>query len=74
MQLATYIVRIYRSKKGKPRGIVGVVEQVGVKGRKAFTDLDELWEIISSSKKSSLIKKERKPNLIKQKTNLRSKV
>jgi len=66
MQLATYIVRIYRSKKGKPRSLVGVVEQVGVKGRKAFTDCDELWEIIGSSKKIRLIKKERKPNFIKQ--------
>jgi len=38
MDLATYIVRIYRSKKGKPRGLVGVVEQVGVKGRRAFPE------------------------------------
>jgi hypothetical protein len=66
MHLATYIVRIYWSKKGKPRGIVGVVEQIGVKGRKAFTDCDELWEIIGSSKKIGLINKERKPNFIKQ--------
>ena len=50
MQLATYIVRIYRLKKSKPRGLLGVVEQVGVKGRKAFTDCDELWEIFSASK------------------------
>jgi len=73
MRLATYIVRIYRSKKGKPRGIVGVVEQIGVKGREAFTDCDELWEIIGPSKKIRLTSKETKPNLIKQKTNLRSK-
>jgi len=73
MHLATYIVRIYRSKKGKPRGIVGVVEQIGVKGREAFTDCDELWEILSSSKKIGLINKKEKTNLIKQKTNLRSK-
>ena len=66
MHLATYIVRIYRSKKGKPRGIVGVVEQIGVKGRRAFTDCDELWEIIGSSKKIGLINKERKANFIKQ--------
>ena len=50
MQLATYIVRIYRLKKGKPRGLLGVVEQVGVKGRKAFTDCDELWDILTHSK------------------------
>jgi len=66
MRLATYIVRIYRSKKGKPRSLVGVVEQVGIKGRRAFTDCDELWEIIGSSKKIRLINKERKPNFIKQ--------
>ena len=73
MRLATYIVRIYRSKKGKPRGIVGVVEQIGVKGRKAFSDYDELWEILNSAKKIRLINKQRKLNFIKQKTNLRSK-
>ena len=57
MQLATYIVRIYRSKKGKPRSLVGVVEQVGVKGRKAFTDCDELWEILTHSKSVRIHKK-----------------
>ncbi len=60
MRLATYIVRIYRLRKNKPRVILGVVEQVGVKGRKAFTDCDELWEILSSSKKIGLINKKRK--------------
>jgi hypothetical protein len=29
---------------------VGVVEEVGEKGRKAFTNYDELWEILISSK------------------------
>ncbi len=55
MRLATYIVRIYRLRKDKPRGILGVVEQVGVKGRKAFTDCDELWEILSSAKRTGPI-------------------
>jgi len=67
MQLATYIVRIYRSKKNKPRGFVGVVEQIGVKGRKAFTDYDELWKIIGSSRKIGLINKKKKSNGIKKK-------
>jgi hypothetical protein len=39
---------------------LGVVEQVGVRGRKAFTDCDELWEILSSSKKIGVINKKRK--------------
>jgi len=59
MQLATYIVRIYRSRKNKPRGLMGVIEQVGAKGRKAFTSWDELWEILRSSKSTRAHKKPR---------------
>jgi len=46
--LKGFIVRIYRFQKKKPRMLVGVVEEVGVKGRKAFTNLDELWEIFTT--------------------------
>ena len=48
--LANYVVRIYRFDRKKPRRIVGFVEEVGGKGKKAFTNYDELWEILSSSK------------------------
>ena len=48
--LANYIVRIYRLDKKNPRHLVGVVEEVGVKGKKAFTNYDELWDILLSSK------------------------
>jgi hypothetical protein len=51
--LANYIVRIYRLDKKNPRRLVGVVEEVGVKGKKAFTNYDELWDIIISSKRMS---------------------
>ena len=42
-----YILSIYRGEKDKPKSLVGVVEEVGFKDRKAFTNLDELWEIIN---------------------------
>ena len=42
-----YILSVYRGEKDKPRTLVGVVEEVGLKGRKAFTNLDELWEILN---------------------------
>ena len=74
MDLATYIVRIYRSRKGKPRGLVGVVEQVGVKGRRAFTDCDELWEILSPSKSIRTHKKRESTIILRGKANLRSKL
>jgi len=46
----SYIVRIYRQEKNNPRKLVGVVEEVGVKGKRAFTNIDDLWEILSASK------------------------
>ena len=45
--LKNYVVRIYRCEKNNPRNLVGVVEEVGVEERKAFTSLDELWKILS---------------------------
>jgi len=48
--LANYIVRIYRFEKNKPHNLVGVVEEAGGSGKRAFTSLNELWDIIISSK------------------------
>jgi len=42
-----YIVDIYRCEKDKPRSIVGVAEEVGAKGKKAFANFDELWEMLN---------------------------
>jgi len=46
--MKSYVVRIYRFEEKHPLSLVGVVEEVGVKGKKAFTNLDELWKILSS--------------------------
>jgi hypothetical protein len=48
----SYIVRIYRCEK--PCSFVGVVEEVGNRGKKAFKNLDELWEILTSPNKKIL--------------------
>jgi hypothetical protein len=45
-----YIIRIYRFKEGNPRRLVGVVEEVGAKGKKAFANYDELWEILNAAR------------------------
>lgn len=48
--LVNYILRIYRFQKEEPVKLIGVVEEVGAKkGKKAFTNLKELWEILISS-------------------------
>ena len=47
MILKNCIVRIYRCEKNNPCNLVGVVEEEGDDERKAFTNLDELWKILS---------------------------
>jgi hypothetical protein len=65
MFIAHYIVRIYRYDRKNPRHLVGVVVEVGVKGRKAFTNYDELWEILISSK-SITEKKKSNPQIARK--------
>jgi hypothetical protein len=48
VNLNTYIVRVYRNEEGNPHSLVGVVEEVGKKEKKAFTNLDDLWNILNS--------------------------
>ena len=47
----SYLVRIYRKADNNPRMLVGVVEEVGLKEKKAFHTLDELWNILNRDKK-----------------------
>ena len=43
----SYIIRVYRQEKKNPRMLVGTVEKVGEKVKSAFTNIDELWEIMN---------------------------
>jgi hypothetical protein len=58
--LKDYVIRIHRHQKNDPRILVGVVEEVGVEGNRAFRNFDELWEILNSSKARTW--KSKKPN------------
>lgn len=51
--VASYIIRIYRFEKDRPKNLVGVVLEAGKKGKKAFQSCDELWEILNSSGESA---------------------
>jgi hypothetical protein len=60
--LDNYVLRIYRREEKNPRILVGVVEEVGVEGNKAFTNLEELWKILNSPKAGTKQgKKSKKP-------------
>ena len=49
----TYVVRVYRSDEDKARLLVGVVEEVGIEGKKAFNNLEELWAILNPREKEA---------------------
>jgi hypothetical protein len=58
----SYLVRIYRRTEDNPRLLVGVIEEPGVNGKKAFTNLYELWEILNPAKiEKTKTKKKNKP-------------
>jgi hypothetical protein len=52
----TYIVRVYRFSRDNPRRLVGVVEEIGRNGKKAFTGYQELWEILNATARSKSMK------------------
>ena len=43
----SYLVRIYRREENNTRLLVGVVEEPGGNGKKAFSNLYELWDILN---------------------------
>jgi hypothetical protein len=61
---ANFVVRIYRFEKNNPRHLVGVVEEVGVKGKKVFSNYDELWDILISSQSISRKPKQKRKEAI----------
>jgi hypothetical protein len=47
----TYVIRIYRRKGQGGQDLAGVVEEIGVPGRKAFSGIDELWDLLTTAKR-----------------------
>ena len=52
-----YLIRIHRREKNNPQILVGVVEEVGVEGNKAFSNLDELWSILNPLRQSVRVRR-----------------
>ena len=48
--LKDYVLRIYSREKNDSRKLVGIVEEVGAGGNRAFSNLDELWSILNPPK------------------------
>jgi len=64
----SYLVRIYRRADNNPRMLVGVVEEVGVKEKKAFHTLYELWDILNPVKENHTLSKKSKNSKSTQNT------
>jgi hypothetical protein len=46
----SYVVRIYRRDGKKPRILIGTVEAAGTGRKVAFSNIEELWEILRHRK------------------------
>jgi len=55
--MISYLGRIYRRGENNPRVLVGLVEEPGVNGKKAFSNVYELWEILNPVKQEKSPKK-----------------
>jgi hypothetical protein len=58
--MTSYLVRIYRKAEDNTRMLVGVVEEPGVKEKRAFHNLYELWEILNPKKENQLNRRKTK--------------
>lgn len=47
----SYLVRIYRRAENNPRMLIGVVEEIGKSEKRAFSNLDELWDILNPERR-----------------------
>jgi hypothetical protein len=63
----SYLGRIYRKAENNPRMLVGVVEEPGVKEKKAFHTLYELWDILNPVRKVQTLSKKSKNSKRNQK-------
>jgi hypothetical protein len=52
IMLKSYIVRIYRHDSEEPGSIVGTVEEACIEGKRAFTNLAGLGEILNPPEKN----------------------
>jgi hypothetical protein len=46
--IKTFIVHIYGFEKNDPRSLLGIAEEVGSEGKRAFTNPDDLLKIMTS--------------------------
>jgi len=58
--LRTYILRIYRNERNISHSFVGLVEEVGVQGKKPFNNLGQLWNILNAKTAETVQVKKRK--------------
>ncbi len=46
--METYILHIYRRDRNISDSLVGLVEEVGVEGKKPFRNLGQFWDVLNA--------------------------
>jgi hypothetical protein len=49
--MTSYLVRIYRRAENNPGMLVGIIEETGIKEKKVFSNLYELWDILNPTRR-----------------------
>jgi hypothetical protein len=50
--MSNFIIRIYRQEKNEPQHLVGTIEHVETGHKKAFKQMQEVWEFLVNDKKT----------------------
>ena len=61
--IESYVVRIYRCGGGAKRLVVGVVQVPRLAAMQSFTNVDQLWEILSGARVVQRIKHRDEPEI-----------
>lgn len=69
VSVKSYILRIYRFDRKKPDCLVGLAEEVGAEGKRAFTNLQELWDILCSPEKGKAVEGGRRKETVRKRRN-----
>jgi hypothetical protein len=69
VSVKSYILRIYRFDSKKPGRLVGLAEEVGAKEKKAFTNLQELWDILRFPGKKAPVERGKRKAVLKRRRN-----
>jgi len=70
VSVKNYILRIYRFDPKNPNRLVGLAEEVGAEGKRAFTNLQELWDILRFPERKAPVERGKRKEVNKKRKSI----